>query len=922
MQILSAIHTRALIFFAFVFGALVAYYLPFLNGSRSFYISDFTYYFEPCARFFAESLKQKHFPLWNPYVYCGMAQIAVPSPSVFYPFTWLHAVFPFSETIGLTLVFHQFICALGGFLLISSLGWGFFAAVCTAIILAFNHYLFSLQSNYTLVCTASWMPLLLWTIYEVANPAVDRVSRFLNGRNWCVYLSAVLSAALFMMAGRPEIFLPGGFFIGLFAVYVTQNQFSGKSIAFRFWRLFLKLSPFVFGLLVALPTLLPALEWMRLSPRATGLKAEEVLSWSTNWYDLLSLYMEYALGDLSLGVSKYLAFAGSRSDFIPYISSSFIGPVALTLAFWGFLDKNWRGRIPLLWILGAVLILTLGNNTPIAPFLVNTVPAFGIFRYPVKLLFFVVLIVSIAAGRGASLAFHSRASFRSEIIVIIFWLTNFFVSSLFMVPGLKDWISASSYLLFRGSAITDMQIWQDALTALSFAMLKASLIGFSICAIAYLSWRDKFKRVGFAAVIVLELFVTLFFSASAYASHGTDPEFFDYPIAVADNIRTLDSAELRSLGAQRERMGAKLEPRFLSLIIEGPTAPPGLSEGKKGDAFTAAHHQYHRQLLLHGTNMDAHLPSSFGYTMAEVAGYRNWFFDSYFSSSQSYRNPLVPSSAGDMLGKPPAAKQVTVNPTLDVCLSRFCRLTATKYVLTQSYKVGQGAPKPVDLPFLNPLYFKFIQDNKQLNYRIYSVVSPYPRAYLTSKYHIQESHQKSEQTLSSNTLTVFDVSALPRQLLQGTPLAGYASGDLLTVVEPSEGLSKNESTGVESTVDAKKEANRESGSVIFEQDDPEYIRLKAVTKSDSLLVLCDQYYPGWRAIVDGVNAKLLEANGFMRAVHLKPGTHAVEFIYEPDSLKFSIWACLLTLAALAGTSVIVLIRYVRKQEPKLDQVKD
>src|ERR1700723_2700107 len=91
---------------------LIWFYFPFLTGDQCFYRIDATCFFEPLCSYIGESLKHGRFPLWNPLSYCGMPQIAISSPSALYPPNWLFAVLPFSQTLALLLVAHQFIMGL------------------------------------------------------------------------------------------------------------------------------------------------------------------------------------------------------------------------------------------------------------------------------------------------------------------------------------------------------------------------------------------------------------------------------------------------------------------------------------------------------------------------------------------------------------------------------------------------------------------------------------------------------------------------------------------------------------------------------------------------------------------------------------------------------------------------------------------
>lgn len=66
---------------------------------------------------------------------------------------------------------------------------------------------------------------------------------------------------------------------------------------------------------------------------------------------------------------------------------------------------------------------------------------------------------------------------------------------------------------------------------------------------------------------------------------------------------------------------------------------------------------------------------------------------------------------------------------------------------------------------------------------------------------------------------------------------------------------------------------------------PERVVVKADSKSDGYMILCDNYYPGWKAYLDGKKIPILKADYILRAVFLPAGSHTIEFIYAPASLK-------------------------------------
>jgi hypothetical protein len=61
--------------------------------------------------------------------------------------------------------------------------------------------------------------------------------------------------------------------------------------------------------------------------------------------------------------------------------------------------------------------------------------------------------------------------------------------------------------------------------------------------------------------------------------------------------------------------------------------------------------------------------------------------------------------------------------------------------------------------------------------------------------------------------------------------------------------------------------------------------LQVNAEENSLLVLSDTYYPGWKAFVDGKKTKIYRADYTFRAIPLSAGTHRVELVYDPLSFK-------------------------------------
>src|SRR3989338_5969219 len=79
---------------------------------------------------------------------------------------------------------------------------------------------------------------------------------------------------------------------------------------------------------------------------------------------------------------------------------------------------------------------------------------------------------------------------------------------------------------------------------------------------------------------------------------------------------------------------------------------------------------------------------------------------------------------------------------------------------------------------------------------------------------------------------------------------------------------------------------------------PQEVIIKTNSSQTKLLFLSDNYYPGWKATVNGEETEILRANYTFRAVPLVPGEHLVRFYYDSEVFKAGLFISLASLAVL------------------------
>jgi hypothetical protein len=136
-------------------------------------------------------------------------------------------------------------------------------------------------------------------------------------------------------------------------------------------------------------------------------------------------------------------------------------------------------------------------------------------------------------------------------------------------------------------------------------------------------------------------------------------------------------------------------------------------------------------------------------------------------------------------------------------------------------------------------------------YAVFDFIGALPRAKLYTNWQVSTNE---EVTLTTLTSAVFDPERTV--LVADTSVPNPQPGSALTP-QPS------------------------TNSVEFSIYAPKDIVLQAKAASPVVLLLNDKYDPNWKVFVDGKSGALLRCNYLMRGVYLQPGTHTVEFRFEP-----------------------------------------
>ena len=137
-------------------------------------------------------------------------------------------------------------------------------------------------------------------------------------------------------------------------------------------------------------------------------------------------------------------------------------------------------------------------------------------------------------------------------------------------------------------------------------------------------------------------------------------------------------------------------------------------------------------------------------------------------------------------------------------------------------------------------------------YKVYRNENAYPRAYMVYDYQVIEDREILLETMVASPEMLKE-----KALFDHTPPNVPAVNELLPAEIPAQ--------------------------VEFTYYGMDRAVLNVSSERAGFLVMSDIYAPGWKAMIDGQSADVLNANYAYRAIYLVEGQHQVEFYYAPDS---------------------------------------
>jgi hypothetical protein len=204
--------------------------------------------------------------------------------------------------------------------------------------------------------------------------------------------------------------------------------------------------------------------------------------------------------------------------------------------------------------------------------------------------------------------------------------------------------------------------------------------------------------------------------------------------------------------------------------------------------------------------------------------------------------------------------------------------------------------------FLDDFRFQSaMPDLINLKYLVYE-----PHQYERDKVNLGEKYVPVFRTPDGREIVLENRSVLPKAWLVPATVVIRDPRQTLAIME-NPGFDPRQMALVETpppipTTNGNAPQTGRGGDVSVTRYEREHIAINARAARNSLLVLGEKYYRGWKATVDGKPAKIYPVDHILRGVYLTPGAHEVEYVFDPLPFKIGKW---LTLASFAFFAVML-----------------
>jgi len=364
-------------------------FLPWtdLKGPANILLSDQFLVFLPQHQFQHQQFLAGHFPLWNPYLACGLPNLASSQGALLFPINLL--LLPLSPFYagGLAAFIKLFLAGWFTMLYLRQLGASNSGAFLSGLVFSLSGFMI-VWLGHPHVNSAIWLPLLLYLVERFFSCLRQRVS------STRVCAGFALAFGCMLLGGHPPTMIYVALFVGIYLVFRWLGHLPAKP-----WRPAAGLlGAMLVGVLLAAPAILPFLEYDACSSEAAASAGLHRTGLALSLNSLIFYLLPQASGSpvagwentfLRLGVGRLMDNYNERTGYV--------GVLPWLFALYAVGGR--RNRFVWFYALMVPVLFLFIFGAPPLMALLNLVPVLRSIN-PTRLILLVGFAVAVLAGLG------------------------------------------------------------------------------------------------------------------------------------------------------------------------------------------------------------------------------------------------------------------------------------------------------------------------------------------------------------------------------------------------------------------------------------------------------------------------------------------------------------------------------------------
>lgn len=869
--------------------------------------------------FFANSLKSGEFTLWNPYLSNGVP-FAEDNNGIFYPVQLLLSLLPPRLFVYSYYSFHLALGATFMYLYIKEIGYGKIAAFCTSAVYLMSIHLAGYRKTHISIITCIvFLPVILYFI-----------ERYIRSKKICHLIISAICMSLQFLNAHTQLALYSDILV---FVYLLVMQLRNKFKIRKIIRDVLIWGSLYVGMICV--QLLPVLNIMREYKKSGSAETsyDTFCSWSIHPIKLIMMLFPEIFGKGNIMEPIGTGYSSELDIEI------FLGVVVFMLILFAaiFYIKDFRVRLSL-----AFMAISFGYcvqaHIPLLSKLLYKIPVINGFRVSSRALFIFIFFAYVL------LAFSLSKLREKEAFDKLRRFVNWFSAVIFSVLGLTLFILLTNIVLSNGDYISLFSYYRSAfsktlLTVLS-AVIFLNLLNFIM---------KKDKRVPYKSIYAVMAMAILTVTIAETYQYSTMNYTADATVLSASS--SIETQIHQDIGDSKVLLALnRMDVGYASILQFNMNCIADIPAINSYSAFN------NPRLFSLFTDKSIMLPS-YNYS-GLLSGFldakNNLYLQNDLLSMLGVKYIIDPlnlvDANGGIIELTGEGKTILDIPEIKIAgqsgadisvfLSQPVSLEKNTY-----YKVSYDAiadsdkPSALRLDFQGTDYDSADQDKSIsaatkirtnsfiINSEDTSVAADSGialRIYGTSETNILITNLKvikMETTYQPNVYKLYTVDGTTN-IYENTNVLGILNApEYLKSIDSTEDIYNNVleySLDDTSYIENYKERDISQVNTTIEimSHTNNGISAKVTADGDTFINFSQNYFPGWKAYVDGKETRIYMVNGLIQGIEVPAGEHTITFRYFPTSLLIGGGITVFTLTA----AVMMII--VEKRKEKTTRIKD